>query len=110
MTQSDSPPTRPLRHLQLASLFEGLTLLGLLGVAVPLKHLADMPQAVSMMGPMHGVAFLIYLWVVINGAAGDDWKTNDVARLLGAAFIPFGFISTLRFVKRRQEIAAAAAA
>jgi hypothetical protein len=35
-----------------ASLLEGSTLLALVLVAVPLKHLAGMPQATRIMGPM----------------------------------------------------------
>jgi integral membrane protein len=93
---------RDLEHLRLAALFEGFTLLALLGVAVPLKHLGGVPLAVSIAGPTHGLAFLAYLWLTINIAAGADWSTRDVGRLLAAAFVPFGFISTLRFIRRRR--------
>ena len=36
---------------------EGLTLIALVCVAMPLKYWAGMPQAVSIIGPIHGVAF-----------------------------------------------------
>ncbi|HEY0685444.1 MAG TPA: DUF3817 domain-containing protein [Steroidobacter sp.] len=102
MTTASSEAARSLRHLQLASIFEGGTLLALLAVAVPLKHLAGIPQVVSVAGPVHGLAFLVYLWVTMNVGASSNWSGREVARLLGAAFIPFGFISTLRFIQRRK--------
>lgn len=56
-----SAETRPpLRALRGASLAEGATLLVLLLVAVPLKRMADLPLAVSIAGPLHGAAFLVY--------------------------------------------------
>jgi integral membrane protein len=45
-----------MRRLRLASWAEGATLLLLLLVAVPLKRLAGWPEAVSLMGPLHGAA------------------------------------------------------
>lgn len=106
MTKISPAPARSLGHLQLASIFEGVTLLALLGIAMPLKHLADLPQAVSLAGPVHGFAFLTYLWVAMNVGAGGNWKAADYARVLGAAFVPFGFISTLRFIQRQAAAAA----
>ena len=50
-----------LRRMRAVSLLEGTTLLLLLGVAVPLKHLAGMPVATSIMGPIHGIAFVLYV-------------------------------------------------
>lgn len=110
MTQPAAAPSRSLRHLQLASIFEGVTLLTLLGVAVPLKHLAGLPQAVAVMGPVHGLAFLAYLWMTMNVAAGNNWKSSELTRVLGAAFVPFGFISTLRFIRKQQPVAGSASA
>jgi integral membrane protein len=108
MTTASSQAARSLRHLRLASIFEGITLLTLLGIAVPLKHLAGMPQAVSVAGPVHGLAFLVYLWVSMNVGACSNWSGRETARVLGAAFLPFGFISTLRFIQRQESAGRAA--
>ena len=50
-----------LRPLRVASFVEGATLIALVLVAVPLKRLAGMPEAVSLVGPIHGAAFLAYV-------------------------------------------------
>ena len=102
MTQPSSAP-RALRHLRFATIFEGLTLLGLLGIAVPLKHIVGLPQAVSFAGPVHGFAFLTYIWVVMNVGSSYNWKASELARVLGAAFVPFGFMATLRFIQKQQN-------
>ena len=78
------------RRLQLAALLEGSTLLVLVGIAVPLKYLAAYPLAVSVIGPIHGMAFLLYLWLLSAVASGDAWQARDIGIALLAALIPFG--------------------
>ena len=78
------------RRLQFAALLEGSTLLVLVGIAMPLKYLAAWPLAVSVIGPIHGMAFLLYLWLLAAVASGDVWRTRDIGLALLAALIPFG--------------------
>lgn len=98
-----------LRRLHHAALAEGATLLVLLGVAVPLKHLAGQPGLVTVMGPLHGLAFLYYLWTVSNTAAGDDWTRAEVVRMVACAMIPFGAWFSIRLVRRKAAALAGAA-
>ncbi|HEY0210531.1 DUF3817 domain-containing protein [Acerihabitans sp.] len=90
-----------LRRLHLASVVEGCTLVILTGIAVPLKHLAGLPQVSAIMGPIHGLAFLFYAWMVINTASGGMWRKAQVARLLLLAFIPFGTFFNMGMITRR---------
>lgn len=94
-----NPSLKPLR---LASWLEGATLLLLLLVAVPLKRLAGLPEAVSLMGPAHGAAFLIYLALVAH-ARWMRWLPTRSALLLAlAALVPFGaFLVGPLFARRR---------
>jgi len=55
-----------LRRMRLASIAEGCTLLVLVFIAVPLKHLGGHPLATAIMGPVHGLAFLLYVWTLIQ--------------------------------------------
>ncbi|WP_413731351.1 DUF3817 domain-containing protein [Sodalis sp. RH20] len=91
-----------LRRLHLASVVEGYTLVILVCIAVPLKHLAGFPQVSAAMGPIHGLAFLFYAWMVVNTAAGGMWRKAQVARLLILAFIPFGTFFNVGMIKRRE--------
>lgn len=47
-----------LAHLRLFSILDGISYLVLLGIAMPLKYLADMPLAVRLVGSVHGFLFL----------------------------------------------------
>ena len=89
-----NPALLPLR---LASWAEGATLLLLMLVAVPLKRLADMPEAVSLMGPIHGAAFVAYVLMVLFYAWKGHLRAHAVPLLVMAAFVPFGafFVGSL---------------
>ncbi|WP_414445616.1 DUF3817 domain-containing protein [Burkholderia sp. 22PA0106] len=64
--------------MRFVSLVEGATLLLLVCVAVPLKHLAAFPPATRLMGPVHGVAFVLYTWMLRRrrraGRAGEPQR------------------------------------
>ena len=93
-------PATP-RRLRLAALLEGSTLLTLVGIAVPLKYLAAYPLAVSIIGPIHGMAFLLYLWTLTAVASGDGWRTRDIGIALLAALIPFGAFAHVIVMHRK---------
>jgi len=90
-----------LRRLELASAVEATTLLLLVGVAVPLKHLAGWPLGVKTLGPLHGLAFVTYLWVALQTLSDGQWRAGDRIRLFVAAIVPFGGFVNLGFLRRR---------
>ena len=91
-----------LRRLRVAALVEGATLLALVCVAVPLKHLAHLPAAVSVMGPVHGATFLLYVWMALNTVSGEHWRRVEILRVLLAAVLPFGAFCNAGFMKRKE--------
>lgn len=99
-----------LRRLQRAAWAEGATLLLLLGIAVPLKHLAGQAAVVTVMGPLHGMAFLYYLWTIANTVAGDEWTRAEVWRLLACAMLPFGAWFSVGVIRRKAAAIAGPAA
>lgn len=88
--------------LKRAAIFEALTLLALFCVAMPLKYWAGVPSAVSIMGPIHGLAFIVFLWFVTRSWAEGliDWL--GALRLFIGAFIPFGGFVNERWLRRRS--------
>ena len=90
-----------LRRLEIASLAEATTLLLLVVVAVPLKHLAHWDVGVRVLGPVHGLAFLAYVWIVLQTISGPDWNGREALRLFVAAIIPFGGYLNLPFIARK---------
>ncbi|WP_249780003.1 DUF3817 domain-containing protein [Bradyrhizobium sp. dw_411] len=96
-----------LRKMRLVSLVEGTTLLLIVGVAVPLKYLAGFPLATRLIGPVHGVAFVLYVWMLIQTVSMGGWSRAETARMVLAAFIPFGAFLNERALARRQSALAA---
>lgn len=92
-----------LSRLRLTSLGEATTLILLVGVAVPLKHLAGQPLGVRVMGPVHGLMFLAYLWTAVQTVSGGGWSSRDIARLLIGAVIPFGGFFNMPLLKRKRR-------
>lgn len=102
-----APVSHPLRFLRIASLTEGATLLLLLLVAVPLKRMADLPMAVSIIGPLHGAAFLVYSFLVLQALFTRLISIAESARLMAAAFIPFGAWMVAGRLRRSRPVAVA---
>ena len=76
--------------LRWSALFEGTSLILLLAVAMPLKYYAGIPEAVKIIGPIHGVLFLAFLVLLFSHTLKGE--LNLVKTLAGffASFIPFG--------------------
>lgn len=88
---------------------EGATLIVLVLVASPLKHLADLPVAVQIMGPVHGLAFLFFLYVLVEAVAARMVGGWAVPRLVVGAMVPFGGLVNERWVAGQARRACAAA-
>jgi integral membrane protein len=97
-----------LRRMRLVSVVEGCTLLILVLVAVPIKHLGGHAIATTIMGPIHGMAFVLYIWTLIQTVSGADFPRLDVVRMVVAAFIPFGAFLNARTLRKRQALLASA--
>lgn len=90
-----------LRPLRVASFVEGATLIALVLVAVPLKRLGGMPEAVSLVGPIHGAAFLAYVAMVLFYFWKGHLRAGAVPLLVLAALVPFGALFVGPLFKRR---------
>lgn len=100
---------RQLRWMRRASLFEGSTLLLLVLVGMPLKHLAGLPQTTAILGPIHGMAFLLYVWMLIRTVSGGGWPWADILLMVVDVFIPVGVLLNGAVLDRRRAALAAAA-
>jgi len=83
-------PSKSLTWLHYSGIAEGLSFLILLGIAMPLKYLAGQPQAVRIVGSLHGLLFVIYALMVLLAAHNHKWSLKLIALGLLAAFLPFG--------------------
>ena len=80
----------PVSIVRWTALIEGVSFIVLLGIAMPLKYLADQPAAVTYVGSAHGALFVILAammpWLMISAR----WPWTRAALVMTAALIPFG--------------------
>lgn len=85
-----SPMSNPLTQFRIVALAEGLSFLVLLGIAMPLKYIAGQPEAVRIVGSIHGGLFLLYVIAVFRAALYCKWPIRSIAEALVASLLPFG--------------------
>ncbi|MFK7972656.1 MAG: DUF3817 domain-containing protein [Bacteroidia bacterium] len=79
-----------LGRLRIVAFLEGISYLVLLGIAMPLKYMADKPEAVQIVGMAHGVLFVAYCLLLVIVAVGYKWGFKKVALAFLASLVPFG--------------------
>lgn len=80
-----------LGRLRIISYLEGMSLLVLLFVAVPLKYYWHEPAWVKTVGPIHGALFIWFIFSTLSLAIEEQWKFRDTTwKVLIACMIPFG--------------------
>jgi integral membrane protein len=77
-------------RLRVIGLFEGLSFLVLLLIAMPLKYWADIPEAVAIVGGLHGALFVLYMLALLHVWITYRWSIFKVAAAFIAAFLPLG--------------------
>ena len=92
-------------QLRLVAFLEGLSLILLVFVAVPLKYLSDFPVLVEIIGPIHGGLFIGFIFFVWRISMAEDWKFWPTTFLVMlSSFIPFGtFIADRKLFKELHE-------
>ncbi len=82
---------------------EGISFLVLLFIAMPLKYLAGLPIAVTIVGGLHGllfVGFIVMAWEVKNEYK-KDW--GWLAKSFIASILPFGTFVMDKQWRREEE-------
>ena len=71
-------------------LAEGISFIVLLGIAMPLKYLADMPIAVTIAGSIHGLLFIAFM--ILAYYVKESYKKDGrwMFKAFLASIIPFG--------------------
>ncbi len=77
-------------HLRISGIAEGISFLLLLGIAMPLKYMAGIPEAVKYTGWIHGILFIWYVFSIVwvRETVGLSLKNSLFAFV--ASLLPFG--------------------
>ncbi|GAB4136887.1 MAG: DUF3817 domain-containing protein [Bacteroidia bacterium] len=79
-----------MKNLRLIGKIEGISFLLLLGIAMPLKYFAGIPEAVKYTGWAHGILFVLYITAVFLAYSEKKWKFSLLFMALAASVIPLG--------------------
>ena len=79
-----------LGRLRLMAYIEGTSFLLILFVTMPLKYTFDYPQPNKVVGLIHGLFFIMYVYAVIQIRIDEGWSLKKTTLALLASIIPFG--------------------
>jgi integral membrane protein len=80
----------PLLWLRRIALAEGISYVLLLGIAMPLKYLADLPLAVRIVGSAHGALFVALCVGLLWALWSRSWHWSRLVAVFAASWIPGG--------------------
>jgi integral membrane protein len=89
-----------LRWMLVLGRLEGISLLLLLGVTMPLKYFAGLPAVSAWMGWIHGLLFMTFLVALSSARRTEGWSRVRLAWGLLAAALPLGTFVFERAVLR----------
>src|SRR5687767_7088836 len=95
--------TSSIRLLRRVGLIEGISMLVLLFIAMPLKYIWDQPGAVKVVGWIHGALFVLFMLLVLYVYDQRSWPFKKVAVAFIAAFLPFGTFVFDRQLKKEEQ-------
>jgi len=90
-------------RLRIIGFLEGISLLLLVFVAVPLKYVAGEPGFTKILGPVHGALFLLFVFNTLSVGVEQSWKFRTTTwKVLLACIIPFGTFYIDRHILRKE--------
>lgn len=78
------------KSFRLISTLEAISFLVLLGIAMPLKYIWEMPEMVRVVGMAHGVLFVLYVGGAIYMFKKLKWSIKDLFIVIMCSVLPFG--------------------
>lgn len=82
---------------------EGYSYLLLLFVAMPMKYMMGIPMATKIVGSIHGVLFLIFIYLLIVAWQEARWSLKETIIFFIASLIPFGTFFTKKTIKSYEK-------
>ncbi|MEA1983872.1 MAG: DUF3817 domain-containing protein [Campylobacterota bacterium] len=78
---------------------EGYSYLLLLFVAMPMKYLMGIAIATKIVGMIHGILFILFLFLLIAAWQEAKWSIKETIVFFVASLIPFGTFFTKNKIK-----------
>jgi len=91
-----------LGRFRVVSLIEGLSYVVLLAIAMPLKYLGEVPDAVTHVGQIHGGLFVLFAIALVHVSAEHRWRPRASALAMLASIVPLGAFWLERALRRGE--------
>ena len=82
------------------AVLEGVSYLLLLGIAMPLKYVYDLPGPVKYLGWLHGILFILYCLFLLLTWIKLKWSFGKVLLAFFASLLPFATFILDRRLKK----------
>lgn len=78
-------------RLRIIGFFEGISLLILIFIAMPMKYVYGNPALVKIIGQLHGILFLLFVFNTLSVGVEQKWRFKGTTwKVLLACVVPFG--------------------
>lgn len=104
--QNFSEMKTPLSRLRVIGNIEGISYLLLLGVAMPLKYMAGIPEAVKIAGSIHGFLFVGFMVALAQVWRTEKWSIKKVAIAFILSLVPFGTFYLDKQIRQEEGLLA----
>ena len=90
-------------RLRIISIVEGVSFIVLLVVAMPMKYFWGMPDAVTVVGMVHGILFLLFCVALVNAVLVARWKLRPPLLIFLASLVPFAPLWVEHWLRRQPH-------
>lgn len=90
-----------LKNLTIAGYLEGTSFLLLLGIAMPLKYMLGIPEAVKYIGMAHGALFIVYILMLLIATSKIKMPLWAMPAGVLGSFLPLGPFIFDHLLKKR---------
>jgi integral membrane protein len=101
---ASTPAAAAIEQVRRVGKIEGVSCLVLLGVAMPLKYLAGLPLAVKVVGWVHGVLFIWFMFTLWRAKSRAGLSLAELLPVFIAALLPFGPFLIDRRLERQARL------
>lgn len=92
-----------LRRYRVMAYTVGVGLMILVFIGMPLQYGASLPAVVTVVGPIHGFLYIVYLFAAIDLARRARFTLLEMLAMVCAGFLPFLAFIIERRVSRKVE-------
>ena len=97
-----------LKKFRLINKIEGYSFIILLFIAMPLKYSFGFPIATKVMGMIHGILFMMFIYQLIESMKAVPFNKREALYYFILSLVPFGSFYTDKLCKEKEPVAAIA--